>query len=248
MSYSLVDIRALIQPYGLILRGYATTDDINIGDVCDDNTRAIAIIGSCGSSAWSSLQNASEYKEYLTGRANPLDRWTKRVGTEIAEQLDAKAVFPFQGPPYAPFLSWAQQLDVVDPSKLGMFIHPDYGLWHAYRFALLFTEPLASQSLTSLPYTRELNDEKNNRSPICSNCQDSPCLTSCPVDAFKYDNSQKIATNYDVERCAEYLKSNLDASCHTQGCLARNACPVGSDYRNAADLQQFHMRAFLKSR
>ena len=33
--------------------------------------------------------------------------------------------------------------EAVAPSPLGILIHPDYGLWHAYRGALAFAERLA---------------------------------------------------------------------------------------------------------
>src|SRR4030095_137820 len=38
---------------------------------------------------------------------------------------------------------WAMRAEAVAPSPLGILIHPDYGLWHAYRGALAFAERLA---------------------------------------------------------------------------------------------------------
>lgn len=59
----------------------------------------------------------------------------------VAEALGATAVYPFQ-PPWQPFQRWAMRAEDVQSSPLGILIHPDYGLWHAYRAALLFDRPL----------------------------------------------------------------------------------------------------------
>ena len=40
-------------------------------------------------------------------------------------------------PPW-PFLTWARRGGAGHVSPLGLNIHPTYGLWHAYRAALLF--------------------------------------------------------------------------------------------------------------
>jgi hypothetical protein len=46
-------------------------------------------------------------------------------------------VFPFERP-YLPFQRRAMRAEACYPSPLGLLIHPDYGLWHGYRGALLF--------------------------------------------------------------------------------------------------------------
>ncbi len=53
-----------------------------------------------------------------------------------------RALFPFEGPPYLPFQRWARRAEPVHPSPLRQLIHPEFGLWHAYRGALLFREKL----------------------------------------------------------------------------------------------------------
>ncbi len=194
------------------------------------------MVGSAGNSAWTTIKASPEFSgANLEQLPNPLDRWTKRIGCEIASQLNAEVVFPFEGPPYFPFLSIAQQLEPVEPSKLGLFIHPQYGLWHAYRFALL---------LNYIPTDMPIAMTETGDS-ICSQCIDSPCLTACPVDAFSYDETNQT-NDYDVQSCVNYLKANPNSTCNTS-CLARNACPVGNDYRNTEDLQQFHIQAFLSN-
>ena len=67
-------------------------------------------------------------------------------------------------------------------SPLGLNIHPTYGLWHAYRAALLF------------PVEFDIAQQSPGAHP-CETCADKPCLTACPVDAFD-------GTSYDVPACA----------------------------------------------
>jgi len=66
-----------------------------------------------------------------------LDDWCRESIGALARDLDARAIFPFDKPPY-PFLTWARRGGAGHVSPLGLIVHPQYGLWHAYRAALLF--------------------------------------------------------------------------------------------------------------
>jgi hypothetical protein len=160
---------------------------------------------------------------------NPLDSWTRRVVTAAAGDLGASAsLFPFEGPPYHPFQRWALRADRVHPSPLGILIHPEFGLWHAYRAALCFVAELA---LPARPAAQT----------PCGTCRDRPCLSTCPVSAFS-------ASGYDVEACARHVASPAGAPCREQGCLARDACPVGQAYAYSPAQAGFHMTHFLRGR
>src|SRR5262245_53440744 len=100
---------------------------------------------------------------------NPLDQWCGEIIGSLADALGAKAVFPSDRPAL-PFLTWARASGVSHRSPLGLNIHADYGLWHAYRAALLF--PIAFDFPRS-----------SSRHP-CESCAEKPCLTACPVHAF----------------------------------------------------------------
>lgn len=146
----------------------------------------------------------------------------------LARDFGARAILPFDGPPYVPFQRWAQRAEPVAPSPVGILIHPDYGLWHAYRGALAFPEAL------ELP-------PADPRPRPCDTCSGRPCLTTCPVDAF-------TRAGYDVPACAGHLRGAAGADCVTGGCLARRACPVGGAWAYAPGQAEFHMRAFLRAR
>ena len=160
-----------------------------------------------------------------------MDDWCRERLTPLAAGLGATAVFPFDKPPL-PFLRWAQRAKAGFPSKLGMNIHPEYGLWHAFRAAFIFPEPL------DLPEAAEADHP-------CESCIDQPCLSTCPVSAFA---AGETGTSYDVDTCAGHLFSGCGTTCTQGGCLARIACPVGANYRYGDAQMQFHLAAFMRSR
>ena len=74
----------------------------------------------------------------------------------------------------------------------------------------------------------------------CDSCSDRPCLSACPVDAFR-DGV------YDVAACARHLRTEAGADCVEEGCRVRRACPVGVGYAYEPLQAAFHMKAFLKN-
>lgn len=157
-----------------------------------------------------------------------MDGWTREVVTVLARDLDARAVYPFDMTPPYPFLTWARRGGAGHVSPLGLNIHPAYGLWHAYRAALLF------------PVVFDLPVQNPGAHP-CVSCDAKPCLSACPVGAFD-------GSGYDVDRCADHVRVPQGSDCMSRGCLARHACPVGQGYSYAPAQAQFHMRAFLAAR
>ena len=156
-----------------------------------------------------------------------MDDWTRHAVGHLARDLDARAVYPFDTP-LLPFLSWARRAEAGHVSPLGLNIHPIYGLWHAYRAALLF------------PVAVDLPRQSPGAHP-CETCAAKPCLSACPVSAFD-------GISYDVPACFAHIASEEGSRCMERGCLARHACPVGQDYAYAPAQAQFHMRAFLAAR
>lgn len=150
------------------------------------------------------------------------------IAFDLGPEPAVGALFPFGGPPYHPFVAWAKRAESVAESPLGMLIHPEHGLWHAYRGALLIEAELA------LPATEA------HANP-CDACVDRPCLTACPVGAF-------TDPGYDVPVCAAHISSAAGGSCIERGCAARLACPVGQTGQYEIAQQRFHMAAFLRSR
>jgi hypothetical protein len=209
-----------VRAYGLIPRGGFATDAADAVPEAGPDTacRTVILVGNAGADMW------AHFAPYANSGPNPLDRWTVDVIEPIAAAFGARAVYPFDKPPL-PFQRWALRAEPVHPSPLGVLIHPEYGLWHAYRAALLFAETIA------LPPASE-------RPSPCLSCQGKPCLSACPVAAFG-------PQGYDVPACASHLSSPPGRDCLEAGCLARGACPVGVPY--APDQVRFHMRAFHRA-
>ena len=95
--------------------------------------QTVVLVGNVGSELW----DKSGAEIAALGDPDPLDRWTRSVIEPIASSVDGLALFPFAGPPYWPFQRWAERAEGVRSSPIGIQIHPEFGLWHAYRAAIL---------------------------------------------------------------------------------------------------------------
>jgi epoxyqueuosine reductase QueG len=167
------------------------------------------------------------FRRFSRESKSTLDQWTKTTVDHLASELDAQAVYPFDKPPL-PFLAWARRAGAGHTSPLGLNIHHTYGLWHAYRAALLF------------PVEFDLPRPPCGPHP-CETCETKPCLSACPVSAFN-------GTSYNVAACAAHISSPEGENCMSGGCKARLACPVGKRFEYPPEQKQFHMKAFLQAR
>lgn len=216
-----MNLQRLLGEHGLYLRGVTRLSTMEIETYALSGDRpGIALVGNIGSSYWAAF---SRSPEYLDGAPHPLDRWSRRVAQKVADELSLLPLYPFEGPPYYPFQQWARRAESLEQSPVGVMMHPEYGLWHSYRFALLGVDVESAPAPVESP---------------CLACVDKPCLVTCPVDAFDENG-------YAVERCATYLRQTPDSECHSLGCQARLACPVGPGLRYCPDQGAFHLRAFL---
>lgn len=216
-SRSLEDaIVSALARHGLILRGgfHPGPDEAGL-----ETAGTVLLVGNAGPAMWQA------FAPHQHDGPDPLNRWTRSVVEPIAAAVGARALYPF-GEPYWPFQHWARRAEALFPSPVGLLIHPQYGLWHAYRAALLLPErlPLSAGAPAENP---------------CAACAEKPCLSACPVGAFS-------PGGYDVPVCATYLASPA-ATCGTLGCHARNACPVGREWRYPDAQIRFHMTAFTRS-
>jgi ferredoxin len=181
-------------------------------------TRCVVVIGNIGGEMWPAFRAGERDVR------DPLDDWTRRQLRPIADRLGAGFVHP-SDEPFQPFQRWAQRADDVWQSPIGLLIHPDHGLWHAYRGAFLF------------PFELDGLPPVGQRSSPCLTCAGQPCLSTCPVGAFTLEG-------YDAEACRGHVHSRAEPVCAEHGCAARLACPVGTGDRYESDQMQFHMRAF----
>ena len=183
--------------------------------------RSVLLVGQAGAAPWPHFTRWRESQP--ADVPNPLDSWSRSVIGSVAEAFGARAVSPSDRP-YLPFQQWAMRAEGLKPSPLGILMHPEYGLWHAYRGALLFDVAMA------IPAPRR-------KTHLCDACAGKPCLNACPAAAYS-------ETSYDHAGCLEHVRSAGGVQCREAGCLDRNACPYGMAYRYPAEAQVFHMKAF----
>jgi ferredoxin len=225
-AIDLDEIGRACAPFGLVPRGgFHPTAVDGVPPLGDGRPCAtLVLVGNVDGSIWPTFANSPEKKD---GRPDALDRWTRRILGGIGERLGADTLFPFGGPPYLPFQRWAQAAEAVKPSAIGILIHPEYGLWHAYRGALAFAASLDLP--VPAPQPRP-----------CDSCAAKPCLTACPVGAF-------TIRGYDADSCRGHVGGPAGTACLEGGCLARLACPVGRERAYSQPQMKFHMAAFLSS-
>lgn len=220
------DIAAAAAEFGFIARGGfhpSAADGVPpLGD--GRAAQTLVLLGNAGPDLWSRVGDDLA----AASVPDPLDRWTAASVADISGRFGAEPLFPFGGPPFLPFLRWAQRAEPVAPSPIGILIHPRHGLWHAYRAALAFADRFP------LP-------PREDRPRPCDACADRPCLGACPVAAF-------APQGFDVDACTGHIGGAAGRECLGRGCLARRACPVGQDHAYAPAQAGFHMAAFLAAR
>lgn len=209
-------LAAQLEPAGLALLATAPAAP---GDALPAGTRSIALLGPDGPAFWPVFTASPEYAD---GAPDPLDRWSTRVIGGIAERLGVPALFPFGGPPWHPFMTWALRSGRFFAAPVPLLVHDTHGLMASFRGALALPEP-CTPSLQPSP---------------CESCAGQPCRTACPVAAL-------VPDGYDVPACRTHVTAPEGTACR-DGCLVRRACPVGRGLRPVPQ-SAFHMRAFLGS-
>ena len=178
----------------------------------------LVLLGPAEPGFWPVFEQSDEYKD---GDPDPLDRWSVRVIEDLARRLEAKAYFPFGGPPHHPFTRWARDSGRAHISPVGLLVHDRAGLMLSFRGALGFKERF------------ELPDTPPNP---CFECENQPCKQACPVGALTADTYDVVACKADLHR--------PENDCMAKGCAARRACPISRTYGRIDRQSAFHMAAF----
>lgn len=187
------------------------------GDGAPEGTGTILLVGPAGPSFWDVFRSSSEIGD---GGADPLNRWSERVIGALAAEAGGKAVYPFGGPPFAPFPAWARASGRAWDSPVGLLVHAEAGLFVSYRGALALPGHHPVPPAAARP---------------CDTCP-APCLAACPAGAL-------TGAGYDVPACHDFLETVAGSDCLLRGCAVRRACPVGAALRLEAQ-SAFHMAAF----
>lgn len=218
-------IVSMLARYGLIPRGgfrFAAGEAAPSGP-SGVPARSVLLVGQAGDAPW--LHFSRWRRSQPENLADPLDTWSRTVIDGVAAEFGARAVYP-SDKPWLPFQQWAMRAEGLKPSPLGILMHPEYGLWHAYRGALLFDVEIPIQAPREVIH-------------LCDLCVGKPCLKACPVGAYS-------EAGFAYQACLDHVRGPSGEPCRTTGCLDRNACPYGAAYRYPAEAQAFHMAAFMR--
>ncbi|MDT8854432.1 ferredoxin [Paracoccaceae bacterium Fryx2] len=188
-------------------------------DTLPKGTATLLLLGPREPGFWPHL---TTQPEWLDGAPDPVDRWSRRVIGRLACALGAKALFPFGGPPWQPFQTWALRSGRAWESPVRLLVHDRAGLFVSFRGALALTEHLALPAPPPCP---------------CLRCEGQPCRTACPPRAL-------TDAGYDLAACHDFLDTAPGEACMTTGCGVRRACPVSLAYARMADQSKYHMRQF----
>lgn len=210
-------ITAAAAPYRLTIVGAFHPDAT---DLAPEGTGTLVLLAPRDPDFWTYLQTQPEAQD---GAPDQIDRWSTRTVTDIADTLGATALFPFGGPPWHPFISWAKKSGSIHASPVSLLVHNDQGLMVSFRGALALKE--------TIPLTPP-------RLSPCLLCA-APCETACPVNALSEDG-------YDTAACHAFLNTAEGADCMTNGCKARRACPVSQSFNRDPAQSAYHMAHFHK--
>lgn len=212
-----------LAPSGLILRGGFNfdADEARPSGPGGKAARAVLLVGNGGAAYW---RQFSKWRALQPeGIPNPLDNWSRQVIGKAASAVGARVLMP-NDRPFAPFQRWARRAEGLKPSPLGMLMHPRFGLWHAWRGALLLDVEISIQAPADPIH-------------LCDLCIGKPCLNACPVSAF-------AGGGFDYPGCVAHVRGPSGKVCRDQGCIARNACPQARRWRYPPQVQTFHQKAF----
>lgn len=187
------------------------------GDKTPETCKTLLLLGP-SKGFWSHIAQEPEMGD---AKPDPVDRWSTRTITEIARNTNATAAFPFGGPPYKPFYTWALRTGRVWSSPVMLAVHDTHGLFVSFRGALLFP--------------RKIDLPAGPAQAPCTDCA-KPCLSACPAQALTQDG-------YALDKCHAYLDTRDGADCMAFGCAVRRKCPVGKDLRDPRQ-SAYHMKIF----
>ena len=213
---TLGQIEAALAPHALtLLGGFHPMPE----DALPPGTETLLLLGPRQPGFWPHLTSQPEWQD---GAPDPVDRWSRRAIGRLACGLGAKALFPFGGPPWQPFYTWALRTGRVWASPVRLLVHDEAGLMVSFRGALALKQRVDLPAPPPRP---------------CDSCADKPCLTACPVGAM-------TGAGYDLPACHAFLDTAPGQGCMTMGCAVRRACPVSVRHARMQEQSAYHMGQF----
>ncbi|MDH5675876.1 MAG: hypothetical protein OEZ06_27380 [Myxococcales bacterium] len=174
-----------------------------------------------------------ERTDFRGGQEHPFDRRSEALVEQLLKPAlsdrNATLVYPASEP--IDLRSWLALAHAQHPAPFGIGIRPDCGPWVSVRAALRTRLQASELTVIEERYPKLAPD-----SSPCARCAERPCQAACPAAAV-------TASAFELDRCiAQRLKK--DSPCAYE-CAARNACPVGRDFRYGAEQMRYHYSVSL---
>ncbi|HLO62689.1 MAG TPA: hypothetical protein VK165_06955 [Azonexus sp.] len=185
--------------------------------------RQLILIGHGGRRLWECVQASG------LGGEHPIDNYsTQTVERWFAACLPGhryRILYPGEQPiglqALGELAGWHQ------PSPIMVGVDRQWGSWYAYRAVVLADTDLQPSVAQS------------GRSP-CLDCPGQPCIAACPAGALRNGR-------FNLETCSRFRLQPESPCAH--GCLARQACPVGSEHRyEPAQIEHSYSRSLAAIR
>ncbi|MCG8668999.1 MAG: hypothetical protein MI867_06265 [Pseudomonadales bacterium] len=199
-------------------------DQLVISSQSQQEYRQLLLLGHGGKELWQALETAKIKSN------DPVDDYTvQQIRDFLAQEfpgISFEIIYPGEHPVGLQKLGELAGWHFPSPFRVG--INDYWGTWFAYRAVVLLENVIAEPSSGS---------QTNYKSP-CVECATKPCVERCPVGAVSVDG-------FDADACMQYRKSPQSACRHT--CLARVACPVGSQHRYSDEQLHYHYTCSLNT-
>jgi len=191
----------------------------NADDGAPQDCQTLLMLGPDEPGFWPAFTQSPEWQD---GKADPMDRWSTRVIGTWAKALQAIPLFPFGGPPFEPFYSWALRTGRIHSSPVQLLVHDQAGLFVSFRGAL------ALPTRIDLPVSPPRP---------CDACTTRPCTAACAAGAL-------TPAGYDVPTCKSFLNTPAGQENMQMGCNVRRACPVSQSFARLPTQSAYHMQQF----
>ena len=179
--------------------------------------RQLVLLGHRGRQLWDTVKAEASSDEHPIDQA--VLRWVTEAMAQHHPGMRFDIVYP--GPTPLSLIRLGECAGWHHASPFWQGVDAQWGSWFAYRAVLLCDSdwPLTPRRQTPSP---------------CLSCTTKPCVTACPADALSLGRTDGLT------RCMTH-RLQPDSPC-TDRCLARLACPVGSDHRYSEAQLQHHYR------
>ncbi len=183
-------------------------------------TRAILVFGSGGPTLWNALiADLGAHPEHLSAEAHPLDAYVRRAVEQVDLGLGGvRRRWFFAAADAELHLDFRMLADLAGlggRSRMGLVLHPEFGLWLGLRAACFVDQ--------AVPLSAAIEEDP------CAGCP-APCIPACPGDAF-------VDGAWSVDRCAAFHAASRRCA---SSCDARSACPKGAEHRYGPDETVYH--------